>query len=181
MSWWQRNRRYFVLFGALAGVGTIVWINARIHGDLELAAHIATREIAVHLGWGVAAYCLIQRLLLFLERSICKRTTGWLFQNFRNRTGFGWFGWFLGPAIVLLTINTANEFLLGFTLPPEGAACTWCGDWQRAGSDWALKLKSVADLATWAFSALAAAWFCYFTADRQSIARRQFLTRKSRR
>ena len=147
------------VFGGLLAVIVVVAAVAGAEGRPELVDHILSRQFAVHIGWAALLWTLFNRLVETVE----------------NRSGhaFGPWGWYGLPIVVMLSINVCNEFLLGFTPPPDPSACTWCGDWQRGAGDLPRQLKSVADLAAWIAGALVAANCQFAVADRAASAREQ--------
>ena len=168
-----RHKLPFAVFGGLLAVIAAVWMNAKVRGLDDLAAHILNREFAVHIGLGFALYGLFGRLLLVAERK-------------RGRH-LDWLPWYFVPLCILLSINATNEWLVAMTGRPdgwpEGRPLTWFGgDWKRAQimQSAPTMLKSIADMAAWAFGALACAWRDYFMGERLWLARADYLHRNSK-
>ena len=150
-----------VLLGLFATVAVVYAL-----APPELRAHINARE-TLHVGFGFGLYGLFGRLLLAFERK-------------RGRN-FGWIGWYFIPLVALLSINATNEWGFAMTaIPPDCAnPGYWGGDWARAEGNWQLQLKSIADMAAWALGALLCGWRNYFCAEREWIARVDYIHRKA--
>lgn len=181
-GWLGRHKLPVAVFGSLLAVILAVAAYAGAQGRTELVKHIFDREFVVHFGVGTWAYMLLQRTLLVIERKRSKRL--------ENRNRLPWAVWYFVPMAALLTVNSINEW--GFAMTPIPEYCIegnlgcgyWGGDWARAAlkpeGSLALKLKSIADIAAWSFAALAAAWWMYFSAERQWFARMDYLKWKGK-
>ena len=147
-----RHKLPTFVFGGLFFVICIVMTYAGVDGRKQLAEHIAFREFVIHLPWGAALYLLFSVLMPTWERRRNRRHV--------TQRRFGWFVGLLTPVAVTLACAAIQEFGFSVTELLDGGS-PWGGDWNRPGIDLADQLKSIADLAGWAFGALAAAWYAY--------------------
>lgn len=159
----NRLRKVVAVFGGLLATILAVMAIAAARGDFDLVGHIANREFAVHIGLGFGLYALFWVVTSILQR--------------RRGRRFDWRVRYYLPVAMLLAINATNEWGIAMTPKPkycyepavvaQGGCGFLGGDWARAlkGGDPPLMLKSIADMAAWAFGALATAWFLYKEAD----------------
>ena len=157
----NRLRKVAATFGALLLTIFAVWILA----PPELRDHINAREV-LHVGFGFSLCALFWIVVSILQR--------------RRGRRFAWQVRYFLPLAMLLSINATNEWGLAMTFSvdhwPESEPLIYLGgDWARAGKlaeltdgahgGWKLQMKSIADMAAWAFGALACLWFLYKEAD----------------